>query len=105
MRRLLVTSTSSSRRLRPKTPSTLRADPAPSSIVSSRTATRRPKTKSLPRLPLVPQLPPVPSSAQPAPTRSTAPPLPSLPTHDYLNDHQESSPMRSDSTWLMHGHT
>ena len=99
MRRLLVTSTSSSKRLRPKIPSTPKADLAPSSIVSSRTATRRPKIRSLPKLPLVLRLQaPVPSSAQLVPTRSTAPPPPSLLTHDYLNDHQESSRMKTDST-------
>ncbi|CAD0090409.1 unnamed protein product, partial [Aureobasidium vineae] len=82
MRRLLATFTSSSKRLRPKTPSTPRADLAPSSIASSRTATRRPKTRSLPRLPLVLRLPAlVPSNSTRLPSTPTLPPLPSLLTH------------------------
>ncbi|CAD0097888.1 unnamed protein product, partial [Aureobasidium mustum] len=81
-RRLLVTFTSSSKRLKPKTPSTPRADLAPSSIVSSHTATRRPKTRSLPKLPLVLKLPPlVLTSSIQLPFRSTALPLLSLHTH------------------------
>merc|ERR1712093_657841 len=99
-RRLLVTFTSSSRRLKPKIPSTLRADLAPSSIVSSHTATRRPKIRLLPKLPLVLKLPPlVLSSSTQLPLKSTALPLPSLHTHEYPeNDHQDMNSKRSDST-------